>query len=317
MGVKVNKVKDKKTLEEVTVEDCEGGYDGEYVCHISGCDAGMSFVHSYEQRRLERVITIPSFFKLKQNNKHSYGLCPYNTEGAVEVIARDSDPNVLRALNNNKYEFSLQILHKPELSEVTSTPIIDSIETQSKKRPKGKTYIRKGTASSYIKVLHQVLALREKLEEDSELASLIVLNYRGKKVKWSDFYFEEDQYIAAYSLVEDIKEQHPMCFQGVISKVVRPNEKFKYWKIKLHSPFYELVDKVTPIPSIELIIADKGLDPSEYSEGQRLLAYGAVKTSVGEWVPSKERNEKEPKRIKFLNMSLWINHHEQIANIKP
>ncbi|WP_289118103.1 hypothetical protein [uncultured Idiomarina sp.] len=317
MGVKVNKVKDKRTLEEVTVEDCMGGYDGEYVCHVNGCDAEMSFVHSYEQRRLDKVITVPSFFKLKQNQKHSYEFCPYNTEGAVKVIARDSDPNVLRSLDNNKYEFSLQILHKPEFSETETGPINDSIESLNKKSPKGKVYTRKGTASSYLKVLNQVLALRAKLEEDSELASLIVLNYRGKKVKWSDFYFEEEQYISAYKLVEDKKEQYPMCFQGVISKLIRPTEKFKYWKIKLHSPFYELIDKVTPIPSIELIIADKGLDLSEYSEGQRLLAYGVIKTSVGEWVPPKERDEKEPKKIKFLNMSLWINHHEQIADLKP
>jgi hypothetical protein len=317
LGVKVKKVKDKKTQEEVTVEDCEGGYDGEYVCHVNGCDAYMSFVHSYEQRRLERVITVPSFFKLKQNHKHSYKFCPYNTEGAVEVIARDSDPDVLRSLDDNKYEFSLQILHKPERSETTTEPRDGSIEYPSKKRLKGKTYTRKGTAPSYIKVLQQVLALRSELEEDNELASLIVLNYRGKKIKWDAFYFEEDQYISAYKLVENKKQKHPMCFQGVVSKLIPPTEKFKYWKIKLHSPYYELVDKVTPIPSIELVIADKELDPSEYTEGQRILAYGVVKTSVGEWVPPKERDKKEPKKIKFLNMSLWINHLEQIASLSP
>jgi hypothetical protein len=317
LGVKVNRVKDKKTHCDVTVEDCEGGYDGEYICHVNGCNAEMSFVYSYEQRRLEKVITVPSFFKLKQNQKHSYKLCPYNTEGAVEVIARDSEPNVLRSLDDNKYEFSLQILHKPELSENKGGSTKKTISPLNKKILKGKTYTKKGTASSYIKVLNQVLTLRSKLEENSELASLIVLNYRGKKVKWSNFYFEEEQYISAYNLIEDKKVQYPMCFDGVISKLIGPTEKFKYWKIKLHSPFYELLDNVTPIPSIELIVADKGLDLSGYSEGQRLLAYGVVKTSVSEWVPPKEKDEKEPKKIKFLNMSLWINHHEQIFVLKP
>lgn len=315
MGAKVNKVTDKKTLNEVTVADCENGYEGKYICLTDGCGAEMSFVHSYEQRRLEKIIEVPSFFKLKPKEQHSYGKCPYNTKGAVEIIARDSDPNVLKALDDEKYEFSLQVLHKPENSSHKNsnrkTDRINNIQDS----PKGKKITRKGTATSYIKTLTQILTLKAKLEGNEDISSFLRLNYRGKRIKWNEFYFEEDGYISAYQIVGNEKSSYPMCFHGIISKIIPSHEKFKYPKIKLHSPYCELKDEITPIPSLELLVADKMLDFPNYPENQEVLVYGVVKTSSGEWIPAEQRDRNEPKKIKFLNMDIWINHVDQIVKI--
>lgn len=163
MGVKVSKVRDRKTLREITAKNCENGYKGEYVCITEDCNAQMSFVRLYEQRRLNKVISVSSFFKLKPNETHAYKSCPYNTRGSVEIIARESDPSVLKALNNGKYEFSLQVLHKPEIGRAQITrdrkDNLGNIETP----PKGMKYARNGVATSYIRVLTQILTLRAKI----------------------------------------------------------------------------------------------------------------------------------------------------------
>ena len=109
MGIKISKVRDSKTLAEITTTDCENSHIGEYICPIENCHAQMSFVASHERRLHEKTITINAYFKLKKNQQHNGELCPYNTLGAVNIIARDSNCNLLTALDDNVVppEFSL------------------------------------------------------------------------------------------------------------------------------------------------------------------------------------------------------------------
>jgi|GEM_PF-5099750 len=46
MGIKISKVRDSKTLAEITTTDCENSHIGEYICPIENCHAQMSFVVS-------------------------------------------------------------------------------------------------------------------------------------------------------------------------------------------------------------------------------------------------------------------------------
>jgi len=315
LGVKINTVKDKNTGKEITVKDCEKGHDGEYVCKTDGCNAQMSFVRAHEKRRLDKTIEIPSFFKLKPNEKHSYKICPYNTKGAVEIIARDSDSNILKSIEDEKYEFNLQVLHKENNPQKKVTEVDSKSSVNESSARKGKVYTRSGTASSYIKTLTQILTLRAQLEDNNELASLITLTYKNSKIKWSNFYFEIDDYIRAYEITKNSKISYPTCFHGVISKATSPSEKFKYAKFKLHSPYIELEGKLTDIPCLEFIIADDSLDPNDLPVGAEVLVYGVIKASSGDWVPPEQRELNDPKSIRFLNMSAWINHAEQIAKL--
>jgi hypothetical protein len=315
MGVKISSVKDKATAQEITVKDCEGGYTGEYVCKTDGCSANMSFVKYHEQRRHNKTIVIPSFFKLKPNEKHAYRICPFNTRGAVEIIARESDSNILRSIDNNKYEFNLQVLHRENKRQSLNATNKHNSEINNSRDRKSKTYTRKGTASSYIKTLTQILTLRARLEENNELASLVTLTYQQSKVKWSDFYFEIDNYVNAYEKAKSLKAKYPMCFHGIVSKSIAPSKNFKYHKFKLHSPYVELKNKVNLIPSIEFIISDESLDIESISPGAEILVYGMANTSTGDWIPPDEKGLEYSKALRFLNMQIWINHAEQIAKL--
>ncbi len=315
LAVKVSEVKDERNGNKVTTMDCDRGYSSSYICKTNGCSAKMIFVGAYEQRRLEKIIEVPSYFKLSKGEEHIYGICPYNTKGSVEVIARDSDSNVLKSLNNGKYEFSLQVLHNPTTNnnlKTTGNLVNEKITSSSKK---GKTYKKTGTASSYIKTLKQILTLRYKLEDDKELASLLTLNYRQKKVKWNDFYFEIDTYINGYNQLKSKKIEYPICIHGTISKIINPSEKFNFYKIKLSSPYIKLTEKENPLPAIELIISDSSIDLRTFNNGDEILVYGITKTSSGNWTPPDQKNEDIPKSIKFLTMTIWINHKEQILKL--
>lgn len=315
VGVKINKVRDKKTLNVITVSACENGYEGEYICITNQCTALMSFVKKHEQRRHEKVIEIPPYFKLKQNEKHVYGVCPYDTKSAVEIIARGSDKDVLKSLDNHKYEFSLQILHNPNIATTRQSLSDETVNKDVNNLRQGKTYKKEGVASTYIKTLNQILTLRAQLEDNEELASLIILNYRGKKIKWDVFYFEPDDYVNAYNLTHVAEDIHLVCFYGVVSKTIPANEKFKYDKIKLHSPYIDLVNEVTDVPSLELVVSDKHLDLKQFNQGTEILVYGKVTAKKGaEWVvPPKQDNPSDIKKIRFLSMTVWINHAEQIV----
>lgn len=317
MGVKVSSVKDFVTQKEVTVQDCENGYEGEYICKVEGCDTQMQFNKGYESRRFNKIIIVPSYFKLKPHKKHTYGICPFNTKGAIEIIARGSDTNILKSLNNDKYEFSLQVLHKPPSIALNEDKFATLNSNDLNNRGKTKKYTKKGTATSYIRVLSQILTLRAKVEDDKELALLVVLNYRGSKLKWQNFYFEVHEYENAYKIAEHTKKEYPMCFHGVISKITPANDAFKYSKVKVYSPNKNLEKDITSIPSLEFLISDTSLDLEQFPVGTEILGYGIVKTNTGNWVPPEQKKEIKPKIIKFLNMSCWVNHSEQLVKLYP
>ena len=313
MGIKISKVRDSKTLAEITTTDCENSHIGEYICPIENCHAQMSFVASHERKLHEKTITINAYFKLKKNQQHNSELCPYNTLGVVNIIARDSNCNLLTALDDNKYEFSLQILHHPK----TKT-IVESNGTQTDVLPKDKNtkttqYTTKGTASNYINALTQILKLRAMLEESDELASVITLTYsknnKKNKIKWEDFYCEENDYLKASSIISQAKTSYPICFHGTIADLIpQKTDKFPYSKVKLHKPYIEPINEINDSPSVELILADKLALLENFSIGQEILVYGKANINTQLWSP--EDNNKI--KYNYINMSIWINHKDQI-----
>lgn len=312
MGIKISKVRDYRTLREITTSDCENGYSSEYTCISDGCNAQMSFVPTHERRVHEKTIIINSFFKLKKNEQHTYGKCPYNTLGSVEIIARDSDPNIFNALDNQKYEFSLQILQQPNSSAEIKEQNSSTKDSQGE-ISKGKQYTKSGTASGYIKTLTQILQLRARLEEDKELASILTLKYQGKKIKWSNFYFEEDHYLEASKIIANAKKAYPVCFHGTIGRLIPQTKRFQFCKIKLNSPYTEPINKINDIPSIELILSNKQIKLENFAIGQEILVYGIV-TRIHEkiWMPPKTNENTKVSTFKFINMDIWVNQIGQL-----
>lgn len=310
MGIKVNNVLDKHTFREVNVKN---GYHGDFICKTKNCNADMIFVKEHEKRKLEKTVFVSSFFKLKSNKNPHDENCPFNTKGITKVIARDSDSNILKSLDENKYEFNLQILHKP----TKKTPSIELTDNENHSnahtKRKNTQYVNKDTASSYIKTLKSILELRAKVEEENELASIVTLKYNSKKIYWNKFFFNHTQYIEAYKLNQNSTIEYPICIHGKVSKVINKNDKFKFDKIKLHAPYIELSSVITEMPSIELLISSEDVELDKFKNDTEILVYGKAQFSISQlWTPQEEIEQKEPKKVQFLKIEFWINYNEQI-----
>lgn len=311
MGVKISRVRDKRTLKRITTLDCEKGYKGEYICDSENCLAEMSFVAKHEKRRYEKVFEVSSFFKLKEGYTHS-SLCPFDTSGILKIIAKKSDSNVLEALNDGKFEFSLQILHQPKqtnLGEKNNGKNLNDSEAQIKK--KQKEYISNGKMSNYINILNQILILRSQLEFNENISSQLRLKYQGKKIKWDNFYFADDQYQDLFILGMSEKISYPICLEGVVSKIDTPTEKFKYYSIKLSSPYVELIEKVTEIPSVQLLMSKEIYEEIKIEKEESILVYGLAKFKKAD----KTWKANEENEIQFLNITIWINYKQQMIKL--
>jgi hypothetical protein len=312
MGVKMNKARDYFSPDTiVTTKDCDRECVSKYICVTDNCYAKLSFMPRHERRYVEKVIEVSSFFKLKKGETHELGLCPYNTLGVVEIIAKDSDPDIIRSLSDKKYEFSLQILH---LFDKQNKNIKDSIlDTKSAAHPlsKQKKYVRKGRLSTYINKLHQILKLRSEVESNRDLSQILYFNYSGRKVAWKNFYFEVGDYSNAFKNIVQKNKKHPVCIHGRVNKVHAPTEKFNYYSVKLLCPRVDSNNDTKVIPSVNLIFPEHSIC-SEIISGCELLAYGIVTgDESGPWSPPNEN-----KAIIFQNIKMWINHQEQILILR-
>ena len=84
----------------------------------------------------------------------------------------------------------MQILHNPK-NENGESNTIDEAGNHGGDEKLGKKYSSSGSLSNYINTLKQILILRNKLEEDNNISEFLMLNYRGEKIKWNNFYFSE------------------------------------------------------------------------------------------------------------------------------
>ncbi len=295
----------------VTTKDCEDGYESNYICITDNCFAKLSFVHKHEKRYTEKVVEVPSFFKLKKGEIHRLGICSYNTIGAVEIIAKESDSDVIRALSDKKYEFSLQILHLYDTQKSNGDDSEKDKELLSHALPKQKKYTKKGKLNAYIKTLHQILKLRSEVESNEDLAQVLCFNYSGNKVAWRNFYFEVEKYSSAFKKIVLENKKHPICIHGRVNKINAPTEKFNYYSVKLLCPRVDSNNNIKVIPSVNLIFPEHSIS-SNIISGCELLAYGIVTGDESDpWRPPKENQV-----IIFQNIKMWINHQEQVLILR-
>ena len=308
MGVKINKVKDVKTQKIITTDDCTNGYIGNYICTTHNCDAQMSFNARHERRLETKTIVIEPYFKLKKGQDHTHN-CPYNIKGSVDIIARDSDNNLIKSLDNKNYEFSLQILHIPKNTQNKSQTLSAIDSTSPNANDTIRKYENSGTAPTYINTLQKILELRARVEENADIAPLINLNFQGQVINWNKFYFDEDNYISLLNLMKKQSITHPICICGTVFKTMPKTEKFPYHKIVLNSTKLDPENNIPNKLSINLILANNSTQPEDFSNNQQLLVYGkfALKEVLTQLRENPDQN------INYLNIDTWINHKAQLA----
>ncbi|PFJ40193.1 hypothetical protein COJ00_27065 [Priestia megaterium] len=249
-------------------------------------DCGIPVSHRREHKRNESLIS--AHFVRRQEHNES---CQYHAEGQMKVLARLSDDDVLSSLDKKNFIFRLTMIHD-ELDGKKEKEK-DKAPQGTKVSPTNKEYEGKGRLSSYLGTMKKIIELRNILADDKrDLTSIVEINFRGKKIKWDNFYYEPERYLEAYKYVKNQKreDRHPICIEGIV-QTIQPMSAIDNYAINLRWGKQSTNSKgVLQIPSPSIIyVTKKQLSELGVKPGQRiavctLFSYALSASKVREFL---------------------------------
>ncbi|MHC8343387.1 hypothetical protein [Pseudomonas sp. RT6P73] len=230
---------------------------GSPMCATSGCSARLSFVSRHNRQLASGKTEVLPSYRLRSKETH-VDRCKYNLKGQLLIIAKESKSDVFSSVGDDKYEFRLHILLKAfqklsalEFSEKDRTP---------REETKNKIYKARGELSGYLRKLKQILELRSLCEDNSDISDKVVISIDGRKVPWSDFYFDHGNLEKLAGIYGLGTSTPPIVIAGKVEAITLPSEKFKYHTVKLNSPYVEPdKDDVVLKPSPQIVLKDSKL----------------------------------------------------------
>ena len=292
----------------IDVLSYEKNPQGKVSCAINGCNAELSFVRRHPRKCASKTIEIPPCFRLKSNEHHAEG-CKYNISGALNIIAKSSQSEVFRAISDKKYEFRLHVLIK-SLRELTSLEVEKKTEGWGSGNESDKSYSNKGRLSNYLRTLKQIIELRTLCENNDELKSLIVLNFKGKKIPWSQFFFDNENLTNFIKYYGADKYTIPLAVSGLISKIVEPVEKYPYHVVELHSPFVKPDSKGLVKRNIVQIVVKKPEVVKSLIIGEEYVFFGQWSVNVKE---SKNKFGAINNTMVYQNIKIYISNSDHFV----
>ncbi|MDT4811005.1 hypothetical protein FQZ97_439310 [compost metagenome] len=249
-------------------------------CHSTGCQAEISFVKRHDRQFADQTIEVAPSYRLKKSAVH-HPECIYNLNGRLQVVARSSDSDVFEAFSQAQYEFRLHVLLK-EYWETTKQ------EYDQKAKAPGPTtqekdFANRGRLSSYLKTLKQILELRNLCNGNEELKEVITLNFKGKKIPWSKFFFDHRNLHYFLRCYPADSYTIPLAINGHIRQIEPPTGNLKYHTVKLSSPYVAAdVNNVIKKPMPQIVVTDPSV-AEELVSGDEYIFFGV-------WKPSLSRN---------------------------
>ena len=264
-GIKMRSARDRHgrsyTVEELQRQTDSGAAVPDLFCDDPLCGCDVRFVPRYQQNRANRVepVDVPAYIGLTRGSEHAAG-CRYDAPGRLKIIAAQSDPDFLNALEDGKRELRLLALHnglrKHGLSgnapAVKGTgPNAGTLKTATE------VIASEKKLDSYLRTTADLLALRAMCESDALLASELVLRLGAKRIPWKQFFFEHDRFDEAWELVaKSGNNPYPVALVGSVRSFHQPPASAKYSSSFLNvRPLYRKTDDPMRIESFEVSIA--------------------------------------------------------------
>lgn len=218
MGIKMKRARYNGQEIKINEYDVNKEYK-ELKCYY--CNADISFVNSYERDLGERKITISQYFRLKRGKKHEKG-CKYTVDGAVLNIYASCADNELMSKRDNIYVVRLMLVSQDTVNKES-----ENLIEESGYGKRQHNYIPCGKKTAYLSTMNQIMKLRALLEDNSDLADKISLQYYDKKgtpywVLWRDFYYDSEIKNDFSRLLRNLinkKVNHPICVVGYIKSI--------------------------------------------------------------------------------------------------
>lgn len=304
MAVKMKTAYSKKKNQDVTakyVEEHPQLKEG-LECHKCRKDV------SHKNGHFRAEAWIPTHFTRKPGVNHEEW-CKYNTVGQVTVLAKKSDDNILESVKKNKFTFRLTMIHEPlkDLGKQSTTSTNKSGNTNP---PKNKSYVSKGKLSSYLATMQKILELRKAVEDDdsNELESAIEIQMYGKKIKWLNFYYNQERYLDAYDYLKSLGfKRHPICIEGIVNNV-SPLDQGDRYAVNLR--FGKKDKNIEQIPAASIFVSEDDIPSKTFEPGQHIVVCALCTTSEGE--------HKDNGKVinKYFNIRASLYHKNQLVIFK-
>jgi len=283
--------------------------------HCEFCDATIRFVHAFTRQVGEDVVAVEPYFGLNKGQRHTE-TCRYNVLGQISIIARESEQDVIAAIEGNRYELRLLAVKRAieklqELAKKKKNPDSTIVGTTEK------IYVEdEKRLGAYINSAKRVLKVRAVCLTHPEIEDVLQLVFDGVRLPWCDFYFEDTDYFGCFSKVSQSTIQVPISIKGI----VRKNH-----LIKVHGEQFAVLDLVSPYRNTDrtdvkdvacFSVWSPDCDAFKaYKEGKELLAFGLWKSHG-----INERANKKPNALTkiFRNheLRLWPVTNSQLCVIK-
>lgn len=278
------------------------------------CDAPVSFVNGFTRTVGEDVVAVEPFFRLLKGHKHRVG-CDYDITGQIAIIARESDGDILAAIEGNQFELRLLAVKKAldqlraAAQQKKETDPDRPTITPDKEYLSGETRL-----CAYINSAKRVLKVRAVCEEHAEIEDVLTLAFDGVRVPWSDFYFEDDDYFRCHRQLTTATVQIPVAIHGTVKTIK---------SIKGKAGDFTVLELVRPMRNAEKADAREAACVSvwspdanafaDYRAGQQIIAFGMWQGKH----PTEVANKKASSPIKtFVNyeIRLWPVTRSQLCS---
>jgi hypothetical protein len=161
-----------------------------------GCGAKVSFVRDHVRNVRGIAHAVHRFFRVSTSAGHAAG-CRFSVDTLVDAIVAQSEPldgaeALLVALSQGVFELRLHVLVDPIKEK--SGPDLGS---EPEARPVGRRFVPSNRAlPPYLRSALAVARIYLLLERPAraELRKHIVLNFRGKTIRWADFCYSIEDY---------------------------------------------------------------------------------------------------------------------------
>lgn len=269
------------------------------------CNAQVSFVNGFTRTVGDDIVAVEPFFRLNKGQIHSDS-CNHNVHGQVAIIARESDGDVLAAIQGNRYELRLLAIKKT-LEQLRSDVMRQKVDQDRLGATSEKVYVEaEGRLGAYINSAKRVLKVRAVCEENAEIENFLVLAFDGVRVPWADFYFDDADLFRCHAQVLRATVPIPVAVYGVV-KLIK--------QVKGRTGDFVVLELMRPtrVPAgdgkVREVACASIWSPDltsfdEYKSGQKIIAFGMWESKL----PVDVQNTKEGSGIKIFrnyDLKLW------------
>ncbi len=315
MAAKMKWAREFDTKTRLGLEKAQSGTP--YLCEH--CPSEVRYNAGYEMVRKSVSIAVEHYFKLRQKHFHADD-CLYNIEAQIKTAVRDADPDAVHQLGKGLYELRLMF---PE-SYKTIRPSNESSDTfgdSSRSNSRGRRFVSSGKLNSYLNTAARILKVRNYCEDHQDIEEHLVLSFDGRKVRWSDFYIEQDGYAATYDSVSLGHVDYPLAvagaIQGINERKSQDDAARSYWVVQLAVP-KTAPDEQGVIVTVDVYVTTgKAALIADLQIGDEVIIFGEWQTRPPKVSPNtKPKSPNSPvKAWKNLPLRFSLTHAKQIVRV--